>query len=108
MGQRFSEGAKQQVAFAHRREVLAVDPNEVDAAIVVIARLFFRQYPRHCTARIVQFYMLNLNVVLCLHLLRHPVDVAIGARITAPGIPVNGLVFSLCHHTLPITRVGVG
>ncbi|BBI48363.1 hypothetical protein HORIV_07840 [Vreelandella olivaria] len=59
----------------------------------MITRLLFGQHPRHCTAGIVQFDMLHFHAVLRLQLLCHPVDIAIGACIATPGVPVNGLAF---------------
>ncbi|MEZ4832614.1 MAG: hypothetical protein R2873_11565 [Caldilineaceae bacterium] len=64
VGQDLREGAKEQIAFLERAEVLAVDPDQIDAAVAVHARRLFGQHLVDGVCRVFQRYAVEREAVL--------------------------------------------
>ena len=101
VGQRLGPGIQQQPLALHGREVLAIDPDEIDAAAAVLAGGLLGQNAAHGVRGIGELHMLQFDAVALLHHSARPGDVGVDAVVPAPGVPVDRLALGLGDDLLP-------
>ena len=98
-------GREEQTLPLHRGEVLAVDPDEVDGARVILAGRLLGDHGRHRAGGVLELHMHDLDAVPLAQLGAGPFDVGVDVFRTAPGVPVYGLAARLVEHGGPVGRL---
>ena len=85
----FGEGAEQQLLLLHDAEVLAIDPDEVGAALR--SRLHLVAHAAHGFRRVGELHMLERDAVARLQFVARPGDIGVDLRRAGPGIEIDRL-----------------
>ena len=91
VGQRLGEGAVEQAVVLHGGEVLAVDPDEVDGAALVLAGGALGQHAGDRIGGVGQLHVADHDAVIVPDPFAHPGDVGVDTFVAAPGVPVDRL-----------------
>nr|WP_272213049.1 hypothetical protein [Marinicella sp. W31]MDC2878989.1 hypothetical protein [Marinicella sp. W31] len=100
-----SRGEKQVLLF-HRDEVLAIDPDEIDRAILIFSGSLFRHHLGNSARGIVELDLNDRDIMALLHLRAHPFDIGVDVFRAAPGIEVNSLARGCLFDLRPVAHVG--
>ena len=83
-------------------EILAINPKQIDSSAVVTVDPFFCDHPADNAGDIIDFDVIEGDIVALFHLLSGPVQVTVDDLTTAPGIHVDCLTFGLIQSLLPV------
>ena len=97
-------GESSSLLLLHRGEILAVDPDQVDRAALVLAGRLLGDHLGHGARGVVELHMDELDAVAPLQLGARPFDIGVDVFRAAPGVPVDRLALGLGKHGIPFGR----
>ena len=108
VGQLFRPFVTQQQALAfHRREVFAIDPDEIDGSGFMAPGGLFRHHLGNRIGRVVQLHVNERDAVTLLDLLAGPFDIGVDIFCPAPGVEIDRFAARALKHRIPVGGVGV-
>ncbi len=103
VGQLGGKGSAEQPLLLERLEVLAVDPEQVDGAASLLARLLVGQQLADALGDVIHLHLYQLDLIVARQLLSGPHQIGVDLRAAAPGVEVDGLSLRLLKGLLPVT-----